>query len=108
VQSITYHDADVACQITGSARGTDTQDSGRRVVGTKQQRLSEVGSKTEAGLACPKCGSTQFKAKRSARGKLIGGTVGVATLGVLGPAAAALAPKSQVRCVACGTTYKRG
>lgn len=74
-----------------------------------REALSKVAARTEDGiLKCPKCGSTQFTAKRSMKGKLIGGTIGVATLGIAGPAAAALAPKTQVKCVACGTMYKRG
>jgi hypothetical protein len=59
----------------------------------KQTPISEAGDRGDAGLACPKCGGTQFKAKRSAKGKV---------------AAGLLAPKTQVRCVTCGTTYRRG
>src|SRR5262245_13938753 len=71
---------------------------------TQRPALSEVASYTSEGeLKCPKCGSTEFTAKRSMKGKLIGGTIGVATLGIAGAAAAALAPKSQVKCVACGS-----
>ena len=68
-------------------------------IGTRQ-KLSEVGHHSDGGLQCPSCGSTQFTAKRSMTGKL----VGTATLGVGG----LLAPKSQVKCVACGTMFKRG
>jgi hypothetical protein len=45
------------------------------------------------GLACPRCGGSQFKARRSKKGIL---AVGV------------LAPKTQVQCVACGAKFKRG
>jgi DNA-directed RNA polymerase subunit RPC12/RpoP len=55
--------------------------------------LSVVGRKTDSGLKCPKCGGTQFKAKRSVAGKM---AVGV------------LAPKTQVKCETCGTMFKRG
>lgn len=65
-----------------------------------RKRIGDVGTQTAAGLACPKCGGQQFTAKRSKTGK----TVGVVTLGV----GAVLAPKTQVRCVTCGTMYKRG
>ncbi len=66
-----------------------------------RKRLSEAGVRTEGvGLACPKCGGAQFTAKRSNKGKAIG----FATLGVGG----LLAPKSQVKCVTCGTMFKRG
>lgn len=41
---------------------------------------------------CPRCGSTAFTAKRSMTGKVM--------LGVL-------APKTQVRCIGCKTTYAR-
>ena len=65
-----------------------------------REKISKAGEQTAAGLACPKCSSTQFTAKRSKKGKVIGvATVGVGVL---------LAPKSQVKCVACGTMYKRG
>lgn len=62
--------------------------------------ISNVGQRTTGGLACPKCGGTQFKAKRSAKGKAIGAVAGVA--------GAMLAPKSRVRCVTCKTEYVRG
>jgi hypothetical protein len=68
-------------------------------VGTRQ-RLSAVGNTLPGGIACPKCCGTQFTAKRSNKGK----AVGFATLGVGG----LIAPKSQVKCVACGTMFKRG
>jgi len=55
-------------------------------------RYTKISTVAQNG-ACPKCGGSQFKAKRSAMGKL--------GLGVL-------APKTQVRCVTCGTTYRRG
>jgi predicted RNA-binding Zn-ribbon protein involved in translation (DUF1610 family) len=66
----------------------------------RRKKLSAVGDRTDHGLACPKCGGTQFTAKRSKAGK----TLGIATLGVGG----LIAPKSQVKCVACGTMFKRG
>lgn len=56
---------------------------------------------------CPKCGGTQFTAKRSKKGKGVGIAIGAVTLG-LGAVAVGLAPKSQVKCVTCGTMYKRG
>lgn len=65
-----------------------------------RDKLSSVGTQTAAGLACPKCGGTQFTAKRSKKGKLLG----ITTLGVGG----LVAPKSQVKCVTCGTMFKRG
>lgn len=80
--------------VSQPARGGKTGPSLRR------RRLSKAGGQTAAGLACPRCGSSQFTAKRSKKGKVIGVvTVGVGVL---------LAPKSQVKCVACGTMYRRG
>lgn len=63
---------------------------------TKKQKLSEVGSATENGLACPKCGGTNFTVKRSGKAKVM---LGVGAMLVKG---------SQVRCVSCGTVFKRG
>jgi hypothetical protein len=66
-----------------------------------RERLSAVGEHAADGtLKCPRCGGTQFTAKRSNTGK----AVGFATLGVGG----LIAPKSQVKCVACGLKFKRG
>lgn len=62
--------------------------------------ISQVGDRTAGGLACPRCGGSQFTAKRSNTGKVIGFT----TLGVGG----LIAPKSQVKCVTCGAMFKRG
>ncbi len=62
-----------------------------------RQLLSAVGKQGDAGLACPKCGSTQFTAKRSMTGKLLLPIVSIALL-----------PKTRVKCVACGTMFKRG
>ena len=67
---------------------------------SERQKLSKVGDTESGTLACPKCGGTQFTAKRSSKGKMIG----FATLGVGG----LLAPKSEVKCVTCGTMFRRG
>ena len=63
---------------------------------SKGQRISTVAHRTDAGLACPKCGGVQFTTKRSFKQKA---ALGLASLAVKG---------SQVRCVTCGTVYKRG
>src|SRR5437879_3541954 len=66
------------------------------------KRLSEVGAHgTDGTLRCPRCGGTNFTAKRSGGGKATG-------LAVLGIGGALLARKTQVRCVTCGATFKRG
>jgi hypothetical protein len=55
--------------------------------------ISRVGIQSAGGLACRRCGGTGFTAKRSVAGKVV--------LGVL-------APKTRVKCVACGMSYHRG
>lgn len=66
----------------------------RRQARIVHRPISEAGARTATGeLACPRCGSTQFVAKRSAGGKVMAGV---------------LAAKTRVRCVACGTTFIRG
>jgi len=64
-----------------------------------RKKISDAGMTAE-GVRCPKCGGQQFTAKRSKKGKFIG----VVTVG----AGVVLAPKTQVKCVTCGTMYKRG
>lgn len=64
-----------------------------RIMGQDANKISKVGVKGQTGLACPKCGGTSFKAKRSAGGKL--------GLGLL-------APKTRVKCATCGAQYTRG
>ncbi len=64
-----------------------------KAIADRGNRISQVGVKSAGGLACPKCGGTNFTAKRSA-----GGKVG---LGLL-------APKTRVRCVTCGANFTRG
>ncbi len=65
-----------------------------------KKKLSKVGQQTAGGLACPNCGSTAFKAKRSAFGKTVGAMFGGVGVG--------LAPKSRVKCEACGKEFTRG
>lgn len=50
-------------------------------------------SKAAKNGACPRCGMTQFTAKRAG--------AGILALGIL-------APKTRVRCVTCGWSAKRG
>jgi hypothetical protein len=81
----------IAKQVTKNAKKSDPAG----------KPISQVGrSSADAVLACPKCGGTQFKAKRSTKGKAIGATAGLA--------GAMLAPKSRVKCETCGTEYQRG
>lgn len=60
--------------------------------------ISSVGTHADGGggLACPKCGGTQFKAGRRA-----GTKVAFGAMSLLGQA-------KHVRCVTCGTQYIRG
>lgn len=58
------------------------------------RKLSKAGDRSSGTLACPRCGSTSFKARRSLKGKVLGGFL--------------FAPKSRVKCEACGKQFKRG
>lgn len=60
---------------------------------------------TPNGVKCPKCGGTQFKARRTAgdRGKIAAGWV---TTGV-GAILSARKHQQKVQCVTCGTFYDR-
>lgn len=68
----------------------------RRRGRVKHRKISEVGTTTSAGLACPVCGGTDYNVKRSLKAKLM---LGLASLVI---------KASQVRCVTCGTVYQRG
>jgi hypothetical protein len=57
--------------------------------------LATVGVKTATGLACPRCGGTQFQPHRSTGLKWMTG------------AGSLLTPQTRVRCVTCGADYKR-
>lgn len=66
----------------------------------KSRPISQVGKVEGAtGLACPKCGGNQFKARRS-NGK----RVALAPMAILTP----LTSQNQVQCVTCGAKYGRG
>lgn len=67
--------------------------------------ISQVGDRSGGTLACPKCGGTNFKAKRSGKAKIA--SIGAAPL-TGGASLAGLAKASQVKCVTCGTYFKRG
>jgi DNA-directed RNA polymerase subunit RPC12/RpoP len=62
-------------------------------------KFSEAADRSSGTAACPRCGGTDFTAKRSVKGKTVG--FGLAGIGGL------LAPKSQVKCVTCGEMFKR-
>lgn len=80
----------------------------RRRPATVRQPISQVGTpSTGGGLACPKCGGTQFKARRSKGARAGIGVVSVASLG-LGAASLAVKKKNRVQCVTCGNIYQRG
>jgi hypothetical protein len=73
-------------------------------------KISEVGVRGEGGigLACPRCGATGFKARRSkgARAGIV--TATVVSGGIAGLGAAAVTKQKQVTCIACGARYQRG
>ena len=64
----------------------------------------------DGGPVCPKCGGTQFKARRT-----VGQRLGIAAVGTLtlplsagaGALAAAKGMKQKVQCITCGTFYAR-
>jgi ribosomal protein S27AE len=96
-------------------RETPAQAKARERREAKRQRrdadptgrpISEVGEHSAAGLACPKCGGTQFKAKR--RGLVKAAVAPTFVVPFVGAAAFAAAPKSRVKCVTCGNEYQRG
>lgn len=71
--------------------------------------ISSVGkAEGQAGLACPKCGGGQFKARRSTAARATIGAATVATGGLAGLGAAAVTRQKQVQCVTCGAKYMRG
>ena len=91
----------------GIRRGMAEADS--EVADADGQPLSQVGRRTPEGvLVCPYCGSAQLETKRSAGGKVGGGCLGWCLVGPVGLLGALLAPKSRVRCVACGREFERG
>ena len=70
--------------------------------------LSDLAARTQHGqLICPNCGGAQFTAKRSALAKTIGILLCIPLL-VPGLIVLLLAPKTKVRCVTCGTEFRRG
>lgn len=75
-------------------------EAGQKQEEVQGRDISEVGDRSTGVLACPVCGGTQFKAKRSAEAKIgLGITLGFGAL---------LAPKTRVKCETCGTEYRRG
>jgi hypothetical protein len=71
--------------------------------------ISQIGIRTGGGLACPRCGGTNFKARRSTKGRA--GIVGATLLtgGLLGTAAGAgLTKQAWVTCITCGSLFGRG
>ena len=66
----------------------------------KRTPISQLGRQTHGGLACPKCGGTQFKARRSG-----GARAGIVATGLVG---LAFTKQTKVACTTCGTIYQRG
>jgi ssDNA-binding Zn-finger/Zn-ribbon topoisomerase 1 len=71
-----------------------------------RRKISNVGVRTDAGLTCPKCGASQFKAKRSGFGKTLVAPLFI--IPIVGAVAGAALPKTRVQCVACGKVFTRG
>lgn len=78
----------------------------QRTTEEREQELRAAGPQmTERGLACPKCGGTQFKARRTAgdRTRIAAGTVTTGVGGIF----SARKNQQKVQCVTCGTFYDR-
>ncbi|MBV9293385.1 MAG: hypothetical protein JO222_13130 [Frankiales bacterium] len=67
---------------------------------TRSTPISSAGKVDGGGLACPRCGGTQFKARRSTKAR-----AGIVMTGAVGAVATR---QTQVTCVTCGTRWKRG
>lgn len=74
--------------------------AGRQAARSRREpaKISQAGVHGEggAGLACPVCGGSEFKVGRKTSTKLLFG------------AASLLGQARYVRCVTCGTRYRRG
>lgn len=76
---------------------------------TKGMKISQVANRPSGGgLACPRCGGTSFKARRTgaARGGITAATLTTGGLG--GLAGAAVTRQKRVQCATCGNQYGRG
>lgn len=101
-QNLVYASPMVKCNLCGKEFSSDTMlefhTNRKHYWQTANPRsgraaFSSVAESIDSGeSACPKCHGTSFTAKRSVKGKVLFGV---------------LAPKTQVRCVTCGTMYKR-
>lgn len=90
----------------GISRGMIEADS--ETTDAEGRPLSQVGRRnSEVVLVCPFCGSAQLETKRAAEAKLGGGCLGACLCGPIGLLGALLAPKSRVRCMACGREFER-
>lgn len=77
--------------VQGPPRAKSKPYAGNVVVKRNISKVANYGG--DGTLRCPKCGGTNFTAKRSMKGKI---AVGL------------LAPKTRVKCVTCGKMFKRG
>lgn len=85
-----------------------TKEASRLANGTATNRkISEVGKREDGTLGCPRCGSSQFKARKSTGKRTAIATTAVISGGITAVAGLA-AKKNQVQCVACGARYSRG
>jgi hypothetical protein len=87
-----------------------SRDMRKKPGGSVRAPISAVGvqNPTGGGLACPKCGGTQFKARRSKGARVGIAATTIATGGLAGLGAAAVTKQRKVQCVTCGTIYERG
>lgn len=100
--AVTKAERETAEARQASGYGSEDMTARHRTIAGRRQLDS-----TAYGRACPHCGSTSFKLKRSKGVKATGLAVGVLSLGV-GALGVLAAPKHEVKCQACGRTYRRG
>ena len=79
--------------------------------GKRHPRRTSAQLDTSGGLpTCPKCGGTQFKARRTVGQRLKIGTIAVLTAPIsagVGGLAAAKGVRQKVQCITCGAFYER-
>lgn len=85
------------------------QRVGRKPKPTPDPELDALD--TSGGVpTCPKCGGTQFKARRTVKQRFGIAAVGALTLPIsagAGALAASKGMKQRVQCITCGTFYAR-
>lgn len=84
---------------SGRAKHMKEERAARKAAQSAVKTFSKVADEGR----CPKCGGTQFKARRST-----GGRVKTVVYGAVFLPLAAIPKQTQVQCVTCGTKFTRG